>query len=413
MRCIGPELERTYTFNMKRRFLRYFKENLNSIVIQAATHLMALMAAVRGMQVYKDVQMPMLTVLIPFGFLLLIQKIVYKQAKWVSIVYILIQTAMVTALYIIAPYADYWALLLFPASVFVMKRFHKLTGYFFILLFMVNISSMISIAEKEAAIEFIPIYIVGFLLISSFSIVLQQTTDAKEEAEDLSRMLSSANKQLRQYTERAARLAILEERTAIARDLHDSATQTLFSANLLLSSLGQNYVIEEKMQSDINKISTLTQTAMRQLRSLIKELKPGKNLPGNFYVELNSYIHDLKQNHAFIVHFKKNDVDLPIIYRSGLLNIIREGLHNSMKHSGVSEAFLSIDETPDCWKVLIKDEGKGFDDSESGDTSGLGLENMRTRCLQLGGQFEIVSSHNRGTTIEIKIVKDEESQDEE
>lgn len=379
------------------------------MVIQAAAHLMALTAAVRGMQVYREARPQMLVVLLPFAFLLLAQKIISIKAKWISIIYVLLQVSLVTTLYIVTPFADYWALLLFPASVFVMRRFNKLTGYLFILIFMIDISVMISYAEKEAALEFIPIYIAGFLLISSISLVLQQTTEAKEEAEDLSQRLSQANKQLRQFSERTAQLAILEERTAIARDLHDSATQTLFSANLLLSSLEQNYKLEnEDLRSDINKISKLTQTAMTQLRSLIKELKPSKKTPGNFYTQLNTFLRDLKNNHNFSVYFKNAKSDLPIIYRKGLLLIIREALHNSMKHSGVSEAQLIIREDDDYWTIEVSDKGRGFDQSQETGLNGQGLDNIKNRCLQLGGENVIKSSPGEGTFIQVKLEKDEE-----
>lgn len=389
---------------MRNRTFAWASLHANSIIIHLATYLMAFVAAIRAYLVYPHQWIVMTVFLVPYFLLLTLEGIVNRLKPAFSLVYVGVQILIMVGLYMAVPYADYWALLLFPACSFVMRRFSRTTGYSLVLFFTVAMAIMIKLAEGDFAMEFIPIYLVGYLLVSTFSLALQQTTEAKENAEDLSNRLTEANKRLQQYTERVRQLAVLEERTSLARNLHDSATQTLFSANLLLSSLENKHKnSSEELVEDINKISRLTQGAMTQLRNLIKQLQPETKPGQNFHADLDRFVSGLKENHNFTIHCDLAAPEIPLLYRPGILAIIQEALFNSLKHSGTKESNLSIQKTDSGITVIISDEGKGFDMKKGVPEGHLGIEGIKVVSLEIGADLQIISKPGQGCSIRLFI----------
>jgi signal transduction histidine kinase len=111
---------------------------------------------------------------------------------------------------------------------------------------------------------------VAFVMVYAFSRIIMQLEQARWDAEILSERLSSANQRLREYAEESADNATTEARHAVARDLHDSVTQTLFSLNLKLSTLLTNpQVLTDAQRVELESLQSLSESAMKELRGII------------------------------------------------------------------------------------------------------------------------------------------------
>jgi signal transduction histidine kinase len=85
--------------------------------------------------------------------------------------------------------------------------------------------------------------------------------------------------------------------------------------------------------------------------------------------------------------------------RHNLFLMVKEALNNALKHSGASKVRVGVTVENDSMQIIVEDNGHGFDAGALGDRTGNGLQNMRKRIESLGGQFEISSAPQRGTSL--------------
>jgi signal transduction histidine kinase len=318
---------------------------------------------------------------------------------------VVVQAIFVISLYYLAPNADFWALFLLPACYNVMQQMAMRQGYGLVgFMMLVAVASLWYTEGGWSSILYSSLYSVAFVMVAAFSLLLKQVVNSRNESIKLSAQLEQANHQLRALADRAAEMAIVEERTALARELHDSATQTVFSINLLINSLEQKYDLQPKpLADDIEKIASLSDTAMKELRAIIKELKPAELTPTNFYEQLQNLLDGMYKAHALEVDLDYDKTPMPRLAIAATLKVIREALYNVIKHSGVKRASLIISGEGQQIRVTIADAGIGFKQPMIAQAGHMGLDSMNLHCLEIGGQLLIKSKPEQGTTIEITI----------
>ncbi len=208
--------------------------------------------------------------------------------------------------------------------------------------------------------------------------------------------------------------AVLEERSRLARDLHDAVTQTLFSTALTAEVLPR--IWEKNPQEGLKKLDELrelTRGALAEMRTLLVELRPAAMQEA----ELNDLIRHL--GNAFIARARiplslsiEGNLPLPLDVKITFYRVAQEALHNIAKHADATQAWLNLIYTPTGLSLSIRDDGIGFDLNKlKPDHFGLGI--MRERALQVGAQFLIESQPGAGTIITLTWQKpDNDSQRE-
>lgn len=196
--------------------------------------------------------------------------------------------------------------------------------------------------------------------------------------------------------EKRQELIISEERNRLARDLHDSVSQKLFS--LSMTARGARDLQEENpiLRDALKDIQQMAQEAMREMKTLIWQLRP-VGMKAGIMTSLETYAVglDLKPN-CHISGFKI----LPAPIEEALFRIGQESLNNVQKHASVNKVslFLKIDDHNAT--LIIEDKGKGFNLETVGSYT-LGLKGMRERADVLGGHLSIKSEVNKGTKITV------------
>jgi signal transduction histidine kinase len=206
----------------------------------------------------------------------------------------------------------------------------------------------------------------------------------------------------RRETERA-----LEERRRIARDLHDSVAQALFSS-VLHTRAAQKVLAEdggslsESLGEKLSAINELTKRAQREMRTFIFEWGPdgGDGLVAAF----ERYASSLGDDEGVEVQVEAPTSPLPLsrTAQTQLYAIAREALANVVKHSGVSSARLRVDVDENDVVLEIVDRGRGFDLAESYDGH-YGLASMRSRADEIGSVFVILTARGKGTTVRVEV----------
>ena len=201
----------------------------------------------------------------------------------------------------------------------------------------------------------------------------------------------------------ARRLAILEERDRFGMDLHDGIIQSIYGAGLILEHVHLH--LEEdsaKARERIQQvIGSLNQT-IHDLRSYILDLRPRQLGDENLMNGLDRLVSEFRANTLAETNLygKPEEMEnLLQIHATALFHICQEALANIAKHAGAKKVDVKLWSTPERLMMEIRDDGKGFEPAKIHTTLGHGLSNMQTRIHQVGGEIEISSNADEGTTI--------------
>ena len=202
-------------------------------IASVVSYLMVAAVAIRVVLSYPEERVPIALLLVGLVVLLAIEPLVVRLPEWLQHAYLLPQLAVMTALFVVQPDGDVFSILLLPACVFVARRFRPPVAWIWIGIFSVNMSVMLVYGHQGWAPQFIVIYLAAYALIGSYAMMLKQSRAAQLETEHLLQELQSANARLQEYSERVEDLTAISERNRLARELHDSVTQTIFSMTLV------------------------------------------------------------------------------------------------------------------------------------------------------------------------------------
>ncbi|MBI1277952.1 MAG: hypothetical protein GC179_07480 [Anaerolineaceae bacterium] len=197
--------------------------------------------------------------------------------------------------------------------------------------------------------------------------------------------------------------ATYNERQRLARELHDTVSQMLFSASALAQTLPhvqKKDAAKGKMQ--LEEVIQLNRSALSQMRVLLFDLRPG-NLKHMELVDLFDQLAIAARGYRQIDITTQVDVAVPLpeAVHLGLYRIVQEALNNIVKHSEATEAGIELAANDDQLILQITDNGIGFDGDKQ--TAGFGLDSMRERAAMLGGVLTLMSQKGKGTEIKVSM----------
>jgi signal transduction histidine kinase len=199
-----------------------------------------------------------------------------------------------------------------------------------------------------------------------------------------------------------------EERRRIARDLHDSVSQALFSSVLHTRAaqkalLEQNGSLSGRLGETLSAIGEATKRAQREMRMFIFEWGP-EGVGDGLISALAGYAASLARGHEFAVDFEGPEGRLPLARttQSQLYGIGREALANVVKHSGARVAHVRVGADDGRVTVEIADKGRGFDPTAA-HPGHFGLDSMQSRAEEIHGVLTISSAPGRGTVVRVEV----------
>ena len=205
--------------------------------------------------------------------------------------------------------------------------------------------------------------------------------------------------------EQVQRLAVVDERDRISRDLHDSVIQSIYAVTLSLDDVPElvGEAPAEARQRVDDAIDAL-HGVIRDIRNFIFGLRPLLLDSGSLLDGLRTLADELRRNTAIEIDLRGElDDEVPVAVVAELLAIAREGLANVARHSGAQHASVRIDLQGDRLQLEISDDGRGIASGAVPAGGHHGLANMRARAQALGGSFEIDSAPSTGTRIIVAV----------
>ncbi|HET7727563.1 MAG TPA: GAF domain-containing protein [Candidatus Limnocylindrales bacterium] len=220
-------------------------------------------------------------------------------------------------------------------------------------------------------------------------------------AHGAARDVSERDRLERDLRRQAAELASSEERSHLARELHDSVTQALFSMTLLSRSIEMLLTKDPaQVPAKLAALRDLQRDALAEMRALIFELRPGNVAENGLIGALRTHVAGLSGRIGLPVVLEGELPERPSLeVEDTLYRIAQEALHNVVKHAGAREVRIEIEQQPDAVRLVVRDDGRGFD-PERVPAGHLGLAGMRARAEKLGGRITVTSEPGRGTVVE-------------
>ena len=233
-----------------------------------------------------------------------------------------------------------------------------------------------------------------------FVLVLMNTVLSERQSRD---KLEIANEKLRQYALKIENQATLEERNRIAREIHDSLGHSLTALNLQLETA------LKLSKSDIPRAMTFLATAkelgskaLQDVRQSVSTMRSHPLQGQTLEQAIPILAADFQRSTGVLPNCQISIIaPLSMEISTPIYRIIQESFTNISKYAQATEVKLELTTTLENLKLIIQDNGSGFDVEQN--TTGFGLQSMRDRTLSLRGEFYIHSSYNAGCQIIVNI----------
>jgi signal transduction histidine kinase len=277
------------------------------------------------------------------------------------------------------------------------------------------------------ALAFIPLmargFRIGLVVLSSPTVHTWQDAELRPyqiTAAQLAASIESRRQNLLVY-ERGQQIAVLQERHRLARELHDSVTQLLFSVMLIAQSVGRAWQRSpEEGERRIARLVELSQEALAEMRALLTELRPvevADTVTGGLARVRQEGLESALRRHVANIARDGLEIEIqmpeyagqPVEREEAIYRIVQEALNNIVKHSRARSVCIRLQRRKNALSLTIQDDGIGFEPetatypspSDSLRSGGMGLRTMRERAEALGGTFLIRSAPDQGASVEV------------
>lgn len=215
---------------------------------------------------------------------------------------------------------------------------------------------------------------------------LQRITNEKAEAQD-----------------KVIQERIVQERQRLARELHDSVSQQLFAASMLLSAMVEIEESQhEKAPKTLLQTEKIVQQAQLEMRALLLHLRPAALHDKTLKEGLEELLMELQEKVFFTIRYRLEDVPLSKGAEDHLFRIAQETLSNTLRHANATEVDILFVERDNLAIFRVQDNGVGFEQVDSKNGS-YGLQSVQERAVEIGATSKIVSVPSQGTIVEVKL----------
>jgi signal transduction histidine kinase len=376
----------------------------------AATYLIYAAVVVRAAAWFEDnfpVQGVVFVLLAFFGLLLVSEPLFTRRLPWYPYLYLLLQSGLTLALLFLVPGMDFLPALFLPLSFQAVMFFKRRWGFVWIGAFTLAMAWPLLLGWNWQLPGLASVLINGgaSFLVGGIAHMIQRTDQARRENQRLLQELETAYRQLQEYAAQVEELAAAQERSRLARELHDSVTQTLFSMNLtvqgaqVLAGKGPDRVAEQ-----LDRLQELARSAAGEIQVLVGQLRPRLVAEDGLVAALRQLAAERERRDGLKIRLEitggTGEKDLSGAAVQGLYRIAQEALNNVAKHAGTCEAVLRLNLESRPRYLEVEDYGSGFElHRPARSLDHIGLPGMADRARELGWAFQIDSQPGRGTRI--------------
>jgi PAS domain S-box-containing protein len=195
-----------------------------------------------------------------------------------------------------------------------------------------------------------------------------------------------------------------EERTSIAREIHDELGQQLTVLKMDVAWIGKKFTnadhsINEKLES----LMTMLDVTIKTVRRISSELRPSILDDLGLMAAMEWHLKEFEKRSGIKTQFSKPAKEMPLqdAVKTSLFRIFQESLTNVVRHSAASNLIVNLSQQNDHILLYIEDNGIGFNKEKVGQKRTLGILGMKERSAMIGGKYEITSAEGKGTIVTV------------
>ncbi len=375
-------------------------------IIEIASYLIFVGIAIRALVEYfgSPWWWGVAGLLLAFLLLLISEPWLTRRFEWYPYLYLTLQTGLIIILTRL-PLYDYFAALYLLLGMQSMQFFSRWIGFLWIGFFSLAMTgTFVYTYGWQYGLTESSIYIAANIFLSLYAIANLQAEEARQESQALLTELQATHRELQDYAAQVEELAAAQERNRLARELHDSVTQTIFS--MTLTAEAARILLKRdptQVATQLDRIQELAQDALAEMRSLISHLRPKTVAEEGLIPALRRHIAERQNQDGLTVALHlEGERRLPTETEEALFRIVQEALNNVVKHAQTDQAAVTLRLRDESVSLLIEDRGLGFDPARiDPQTSHLGLSTMSERAKVLGATFAVESQPGKGTRIRV------------
>jgi signal transduction histidine kinase len=315
-----------------------------------------------------------------------------------------VQLAIGFALMTSQPDLDFYAILFFPitAQIALVPR-QRERRFWFVATYAVMASGLLLFQDFPRSVALILLYGAGYLLVASYAAATEHAEAAEAQSRTLVEDLQQANQQLTENAKTIETLAVVQERNRLARELHDSVSQSLYGLVLSAEAARRNLANgkTEGSAEELESMSATARAALTEMRLLIYELRPPEIEQHGLQRALETRLATVERRAGLQTSLDYAvTADVPLRTEIELERIATEALTNVVRHAGASAVAVSVRQDGGRLVLSVQDDGAGFDPTVI--SGGLGVRGMRERADRLGARFSVESDATTGTVVRVE-----------
>ena len=226
------------------------------------------------------------------------------------------------------------------------------------------------------------------------------TKSSVDIMEAIAGMISAFTSQIERNTQ------MERERSRIARDMHDDVGSELSRLAIACDNVKKQYPSDSKLQDALSHIQNSSSQLINNIGNIIWALNPINNTTLSLVGYIREYASDYLEAHRVSLSFKAPELPVDRLVRhevrTHLFMVLKECLHNVIKHAAATKVSIQITLESDLFSCTIQDNGKGFELNQKR-AFGNGLRNIRQRMEEIGGTLSFKSRPQEGTTVQFAV----------
>jgi signal transduction histidine kinase len=193
------------------------------------------------------------------------------------------------------------------------------------------------------------------------------------------------------------------ERTRIARELHDSISQDLFSASLVATGLRKALPSETMLWRQATSMEGTLERTRREMRAMLMELRPVALEDAGLAAALEEMCRAYETRLGIPITARIQLSNLTPSVEHAVLRVVQEALGNAVRHGNPATIEVDVNGAGEKVTLTVRDDGTGFDLDRVAERHGMGLELIRERVAELGGTVQVVTAPQQGTTVQVAL----------
>jgi two-component system, NarL family, sensor kinase len=197
-----------------------------------------------------------------------------------------------------------------------------------------------------------------------------------------------------------------QERTRLAKDLHDGLGGMLSGIKYSLNTMKGNLIMTPDNVEAFERSMDMLDSSIKEMRRVAHNMMPEALVKFGLDIALKDLCNDINQSGALQVNYQSIGMEQVVVEQTTAITIYRivqELINNTMKHAAAKTAIVQLTKSDAHLSVTVEDDGKGFDTSILDKSKGIGWTNIQNRVEFLQGTLDVQSEHEKGTSVHIEI----------